>query len=109
MRSFFVASGFVAASAVVVACVGGGGSLPSEVVGGEGTSTSAGSGARQDDSAPQAPPSANGNSGQGATEPQSCTPGAPCDCGSASFVGTQKCDGDKPTCECKPAPRPDAG
>lgn len=111
MRPFFVASGFVAACSVVVACVGGGGSLPSDVVGGEGTSTSAGSGSgsggRQDDApSAQTPPSGTGN---GSTEPTQCTPGAACDCGSASFVGTQKCDGEKPTCECKPAPRPDAG
>ncbi len=89
----------VACLAGAVACVGGSGSLPGQAVGSE-EPTSGGSDSRSSTS--PSPSSGSGsNAGSNDTAPAvQCTPGASCDCGSPRFVGTQKCDGDKPTCQC---------
>lgn len=104
----------------VVACVGGSGSVPSQVLGGEepsgqgtsgsGTATASGSDKTDDDTspaptetpgptpAPSPAPSPKGN-------PGGCQEGSPCDCGSTKLVGTYTCsDAGKPTCSCKPVP-----
>lgn len=115
-------AGFVLAMVIALgaACVGGPGSVPDQVIGGEGASSNAEQGGSSSGDAkgsssgsktgststatPTAPtaaptptPTTTGSAG-------GCVEGSPCDCGSTKFVGTYKCVDGKPTCNCVPVP-----
>jgi hypothetical protein len=99
----------VTAGSVGLACVGGSGSLPGQVIGGEESSGQGSTGtdtASGDTGGATTKPSATASPTATATDPPAgCKEGSPCDCGSTKFVGTYTCgDGGKATCSCKPVP-----
>jgi hypothetical protein len=104
----------VTLGSVGLACVGGSGSVPGQVIGGEassgqgstGTDTVSGdtSGDSKKPSTNNSPAPTEGPSAE-VPDPAGCQAGLPCDCGSTKLVGTYTCpDGGKPTCSCKPVP-----